>query len=106
MEHQDWHTITYKNQKKLTKEEKIKQQNSSGTKDFKKLDSDEPPVPNKLNHNLKLLIQKRRQELNLSQKDLANKINVKVNIINDYETGKAIPDKIILRKIKNFLGIK
>jgi putative transcription factor len=106
MEHQDWNTITYKKPKILSKEDKIKRQNPSRTKDFKKLDSDEPPIPTKLNHDLKILIQKKRQELNLTQKNLANKINVKVNIINDYETGKCIPDKIILQKIKNVLNIK
>lgn len=40
------------------------------------------------------------------QKDLANKINVNVSIINDYECGRAIVNNSILGKIEKQLNIK
>jgi ribosome-binding protein aMBF1 (putative translation factor) len=42
----------------------------------------------------------------MSQKDLVNKCAIPVNIITDYENGKSIPDRKILIKIGNILGIK
>lgn len=44
-----------------------------------------------------------RQKLNLSQKDLANKVNQKPAIIQEYESGKAIPNHQLLNKIKRVL---
>jgi len=42
----------------------------------------------------------------MSQKDLATKINVKPNVIQEYESGKAIPDNKILRLIKKYLNLE
>jgi len=53
-----------------------------------------------------LRIQKARTSLGMTQKDLALKINEKVNIVNDYETGKAIPDITVTQKLEKALGIK
>ncbi|KAL1518221.1 hypothetical protein ABEB36_001879 [Hypothenemus hampei] len=52
------------------------------------------------------LIQQGRQAKNLSQKDLATKINEKPQVITDYEAGKGIPNNIILGKIERAIGIK
>ena len=41
-----------------------------------------------------------------SQKDLANALNIKPNIIVEYENGKAIPDNNILQKLRNLLKIQ
>jgi putative transcription factor len=41
-----------------------------------------------------------------TQKDLANAIGVPANIINSYESGKAIPDNQILQKLRRVLGVK
>lgn len=40
-----------------------------------------------------------------SQKDLANALNIKPNIILEYENGKAIPDNKILQKMRNLLKV-
>tara|TARA_B110000967_G_C18294995_1_gene275587 strand:+ start:86 stop:460 length:375 start_codon:yes stop_codon:yes gene_type:complete len=53
-----------------------------------------------------LKISKARCSKGLSQKQLANKINKTIQIINSYETGKAILDKQILSIINKELGIK
>nr|XP_002129355.1 endothelial differentiation-related factor 1 [Ciona intestinalis] len=52
------------------------------------------------------LIQKGRQQKGLTQKELATKINEKPQIINEYESGKAIPNNQILGKIERAIGIK
>jgi len=39
-----------------------------------------------------------------TQKELAKKINVTANVINDYETGKVVPDNTTLQKLKRVLG--
>ena len=40
------------------------------------------------------------------QADLAQKINEKPSVINDYESGKAIPNQQILAKMERALGVK
>ena len=44
-----------------------------------------------------------RCEKKLTQKDLANKLNLPLKIIQDYESSKAIPNHIILNKIEKIL---
>lgn len=51
-------------------------------------------------------IQRARQEKQLTQKDLAVKINEKPQIVQDYEQGKAIPNQQILGKLERALGVK
>jgi putative transcription factor len=51
-------------------------------------------------------IQDARLALKFSQKDLAEKINEKTSVIQDYESGKAIPNPQILGKLERHLGVK
>jgi putative transcription factor len=51
-------------------------------------------------------IQDGRMELKLSQKDVAQKINEKPSVIQDYESGKAIPNPQVLSKLERVLGVK
>lgn len=52
------------------------------------------------------LIGQQRQKLGITQKDLATKICEKPQVINEYESGKAIPNQQILAKLERILGIK
>lgn len=52
------------------------------------------------------IIQKGRQAKEMTQKDLATKINEKPQIVMEYEQGKAIPNQAILAKMERALGIK
>ena len=52
------------------------------------------------------LIQQGRQAKNMSQKELATKINEKPQVITDYEAGRGIPNNIILGKIEKTIGMK
>lgn len=47
-----------------------------------------------------------RQAKNLSQKDLATKINEKPQVITDYEAGRGIPNNVIIGKIEKVIGLK
>ncbi|KAI0005855.1 ylMBF1 [Russula compacta] len=51
-------------------------------------------------------MQTARMELKLSQKDVAQKINEKPSVLQDYESGKAIPNPQILAKLERVLGVK
>ena len=51
-------------------------------------------------------MQTARMELKLSQKDVAQKINEKPSVLQDYEAGKAIPNAQILAKLERTLGVK
>jgi ribosome-binding protein aMBF1 (putative translation factor) len=51
-------------------------------------------------------MQAARMELKLSQKDVAQKINEKPSILQDYESGKAIPNPQILGKLERVLQVK
>lgn len=47
-----------------------------------------------------------RNALGLSQKEFAQKANEKLSVIQDYESGKAIPNPQILAKFERILGVK
>ena len=51
-------------------------------------------------------MQTARMEKNLSQKDVAQKINEKQSVLQDYESGRAIPNPQILGKLERVLGVK
>jgi len=52
------------------------------------------------------LIQQGRQQKQMTQKELGTKINEKSQVINEYESGKAIPNNQIMGKIERAIGIK
>lgn len=51
-------------------------------------------------------MQTARMEKQLSQKDVAQKINEKPSVLQDYEAGRAIPNPQILSKLERVLGVK
>jgi putative transcription factor len=51
-------------------------------------------------------IQQGRQMKKMTQKELAQAINVKPQVINEYESGKAIPNNMILAKMERVLDVK
>jgi len=72
-----------------------------------KLDREnEVAPPPKVAPNVGRAMQAARMELKLSQKDVAQKINEKPSILQDYESGKAIPNPQILGKLERVLQVK
>jgi len=103
MIHQDWKHVVWK---KNTEINKKSVQNPAGTSKFRALDSDSPPKPEKVSQHVRIAIQKARQSKKMTQKELAKVLNVSLNIITDYESGKAIPDKKLISKMNKIFGVK
>ena len=59
-----------------------------------------------VNKSISKAIMEARTKLNMKQKDLATKVNVQPQIIQQYENGKAKPDIAILRKLERVLKCK
>merc|ERR1711865_652279 len=55
---------------------------------------------------LRLKIQQARLAKKKSQADVAKKINEKPQTINEYESGKAVPNQQVLGKLERILGAK
>lgn len=53
--------------------------------------------------NISKYIIQRRQELGLTQKELANKINQNIKVVQDFESGKAKMDGTIIAKLNRVL---
>lgn len=76
---------------------------------FKKktiLDSNEPEAPKIISLSAAKQIQQARSAMKLTQEQLAQKICVKKNTIQDYESGKVVPERAILNRLNRVLNIK
>ncbi|CAO3597166.1 unnamed protein product [Absidia cylindrospora] len=72
-----------------------------------KLDRDnEVAPPPKVDISVGKALQKGRQDKGMTQKDLAQIINEKPQVVNEYESGKATPNQQVLGKMERALGIK
>ena len=73
----------------------------------KKLDAEEETfkLP-KVTLSMSKRIAQVRMEKKLTQKELANILSLPHKIIQDYESGKAIPNAVILNKIEKALGTR
>jgi putative transcription factor len=119
MDHQDWKPLVLKKtgkalekmQRNRGETESVKKYGSGGnaqqkSENLKKIeDETETFRIESVSHDLKVKIQQARTAKKLSQKDLANKMNVNVNVIQDYENGKAKPDPQMLNKMSRILGV-
>lgn len=94
---QDWETVV------LTKTPTIKgsEYNKTPTKD-----ENEIVKLKKIDYNLKKSIQQARLNKKMSQKELANIMNVPIQTIVNYENGKAIPNNLFISKIEKKLNVK
>ena len=113
-----WDTVTVLVKKNKTKEQKDKAIRSGNIEikkkicnieqldKTKKLDNNNDTYKHKtISLEQSKIISKARCDQKLSQSDLAKRINIKKEIINDYECGKAIIDNKILCKIERYLKI-
>ncbi|CAD5226397.1 unnamed protein product [Bursaphelenchus xylophilus] len=51
-------------------------------------------------------LQQARQAKEWTQKDLSTRINEKVEVVREYENGKAIPNQQVLTKLERALGVR
>jgi ribosome-binding protein aMBF1 (putative translation factor) len=98
MNDQDWDTIF------ITKNKEKPIQKQTGPKPPVDTHQAEP-LP-KVTVELKTAIQQARISKKLSQKDLAQKLNLPVSVINDYEKGTAIPENSFIAKLEKTLEVK
>lgn len=116
MNHQDWKQIILsKNKSQLKKEEKketvlankkCNSNKSHGDININKLESDDVKAPGHIPISISKEIQQARCAMKMTQQDLANKLCVKKNLINELESGKMFNNKSFIRKVKNILKIK
>lgn len=86
--HQDWNTVTFvKHQKPSAKEKSETQRRVEAATHMSKLDNPDyvPPKPEKV---LGKALQQARMAKKMSQKDLATKLNVKPQLVQQWEAGK------------------
>lgn len=100
MDFQDWKEIKFTKKSDKPNNSQKKNTNTGGNK----VDITELVKIKKINLSTSRIISKRRTELKLSQKQLANLINVKPEIVASYENGKAIPNGHLLNKLQKILG--
>ncbi|CAO3664038.1 unnamed protein product [Umbelopsis vinacea] len=63
-------------------------------------------APPKVDVSVGKAISKARGDKGLTQKDLAQLVNEKPQVVNEYESGKAVPNQQILGKLERALGVK
>jgi putative transcription factor len=100
MDHQDWKPVILRKS-----ERKTRHYNAPGYKKKKNIDSDDPDAPKTLGMSAGKQIQQGRSAKKMTQKQLAQKINVRPNLIAEYEQGKVVPSRAVLNKINRALGI-
>eukprot|EP00002_Diphylleia_rotans_P009076 TRINITY_DN19090_c0_g1_i1.p1 TRINITY_DN19090_c0_g1~~TRINITY_DN19090_c0_g1_i1.p1 ORF type:complete len:133 (+),score=36.00 TRINITY_DN19090_c0_g1_i1:66-464(+) len=84
-----------------------KNKTHSSDLDSKKLDEENTELRHQhVSLNLGRSIQQARQAKNMTQKELAVLINEKQSVVNDYESGRAIPNSQIINKMEKALGKK
>jgi len=59
-----------------------------------------------VSHDFKMALQQARLAKKMSQQQLATAINEKNTVINEYESGKAIPNGQIINKLNRALGVR
>lgn len=94
---QDWKPVVLKKKTINIKNENITNKKSNEN-DVIKI--------NKTNIELKKAMQQARLSCKMSQKDVAQRMNVKTNLIVDYESGKLAPSNSFLSKLERIYNIK
>ena len=116
MDHQNWETyiIHCKNGNQLNQKDKLKDQkqrkkptsdNLRNTKMEKKIEEGNLKHQ-KINPELSKKIQQARLSKNMTQKQLANRLSIPVNEINEMECGRFIYNGQKISKVTRFLSIK
>ena len=104
--HQDWKTVLIQGKATSTT---IDKKPIVHDKNFLELDSTDPDpkmIGDKISLELRMVIQKARNAKNMTQKELAQSLNIKPEFIQQYECGKAKPDNNLLGKMERILGVK
>ena len=107
---QDWNPVIFKKVKDATTKNEAKSKEKNGRRNnlgdkLRKLDNTEIDTVDKVKLTTSRAMSKRRTELKMSQKQLAQLVNEKPEVISQYESGRAVPKQHILLKLERILGI-
>ena len=108
LDHQDWNTIVVKKNKNKDKDKVESNKKNTTDVKAKKLEKkveDDDLKHKKIPNDLKQKIIVGRCSKKMTQKELAQKCNFPLQVINDIETGKAIYNHVHINKIKRILKI-
>ena len=108
LEHQNWSPQVIRKKKDNIdggSKKKISQSQQRDNKLMKKADNDDLKH-DKITLELRVKIQQGRSSQKWTQKDLANRCNLPVTVINEIESGKAIYNPQQINKIMRILKIK
>jgi len=97
MEHQDWNTVVLSK----PKQKPVTVKNNTGIQN--KLDGDDPPPPKTVSLNKRQEFMKLRNSKQMTQKQLAYKLNIPQTDVANFESGKSVISDKILNKIRNAL---
>lgn len=108
MEHQDWKQIILNKKSSAQNKSHVLDRSTQEYSKAKKMDDETENVKHEqVGLSLGKKIQNARMAVGFkSQKDLAQVINVKSDVITAYESGKAIPDNNIMQKLRRVLKTK
>jgi len=101
MEHQDWDVFIMKNKSKskLKEEDKVKEYVKSKEHKIEEQIEEGKLSHKKMDVNYGKELQKKRLSKGMTQKDLANKINIPLKMINEIESGKAKHNGPVMNKL-------
>ena len=106
MGHQDWINVTFK-KKNISKISEKKNNIYKLSNKNKNIINEKFKFKNKnISLNFKKELQRARLFNKINQKDFASKLNIPIKIINDYESGKAIPNIQLILKMEKLLKYK
>lgn len=71
-----------------------------------KPDEEEDDKVARVSQELRMAVQRARLAKEMTQRDLAKQINEKASVVNDYESGRAVPTPNIISKLQRALGVK
>ena len=113
---QDWDTVVLRGNKnnkdycppgytKMTVEKYGAGKNKNNENYSKKIDDEDAPPQETVSRKFSVVMQQKRLQMKMNQKDPAMKINQRVDIIQSYENGKAIPTPSVRNSIMRVLNI-
>ena len=109
MSHQDWTPVVF-NKKSNDKSKNEKQNTSSSSLSnvgiYKAASDDDVKKTKYVSKNTSQAIMNARSEKKMTQKELAQKCNMDVSIINEIERGACVYNATHVNKIQTVLGVK
>ncbi|KAK9148927.1 hypothetical protein Scep_007684 [Stephania cephalantha] len=72
----------------------------------KLVEAEEAAALGRVGAEVRQAIQKARAEKKMSQAELAKQINERPQVVQEYESGKAVPNQAVLAKMERVLGVK